>query len=396
MKILLTGGGTGGHIMPIVAVAQELKKQSHLQNKKLELLWVGKKKSQEESAAKKYHVKFHSIACGKLRRYFSFKNFADFFKVPLGIWQAKKIIKDFQPEAIFSKGGYVSAPVLFAARKSKIPIYIHESDSIPGQTNLYFAKYAKKIFITFQECKKLFGEYQNKTVLSGMPLRSEIMHGNKKHGARIFGLEYGKPTILIMGGSQGAKKINDLVLEILPELLKNYQVIHLVGEKNVSEVKSWFQNKSLLPKEESKSSVYSPFSKGGLRGIYYHFFPQLSGERLADALACADLVISRAGANAIFELAALSKPLILIPYPYGAAAHQIKNALIFVKEKAAEILLENQLNSIKFLKRIDAILKDESGRHNQSKNIFEKFGKKSLVAAKKIVNEIFYAARGGG
>lgn len=380
MKILLTGGGTGGHIMPIVAVAQELKKHSHLQNKKLELLWVGEKNSQEEKAARKYHIKFESIACGKLRRYFSFKNFIDLFKIPIGLFQARRILKQFAPNAIFSKGGYVSAPIIFAAKKFKIPIFIHESDSVPGAANLFFAKDAKKIFITFPESRRYFEEKAEsracrEIILSGMPLREEILYGNKRRGYRIFGLEYGRPVILFLGGSQGAKRINEFVLEMLPDLLKKYQVIHLVGEKNISEVKSRFQSKS-------------SFVKGGNKEMTYHFFPYFEGEKLADAIACADLVVSRAGANALFEIAVYSKPLILIPYPYAAASHQIKNAQIFKKAGAARVLMEKDLSFQKLYENIREILEDERIKEKLSTNIFRIYNELSKNAAEKIVCEI--------
>ncbi len=329
MKILLTGGGTGGHIMPIAAVAQELKRHFYQRAKKLDILWVGEKNSQEEKVAQKYHISYYAVTCGKFRRYFSLKNFFDVFKIPLGYLQARQILKKFKPDVIFSKGGYVSAPVILAARKSAIPIFLHESDSIPGQANLYFAKYAKKIFITFPESKDYFKEQNKKVVLTGIPLRSEILYGSKRRGHHIFGLEYEKPVILFCGGSQGARKINDLVLEILPDLLKKYQIIHLVGEKNISKIKLWLQNKyffcSSISKEEKKR-------------VCYRFFSCLEGERFADALASSDLIISRAGANTLFEIAVYTKPVILIPYPYAAADHQIKNAKIFEKIGSAKII----------------------------------------------------------
>lgn len=383
MKILLTGGGTGGHVMPIVAVVEKLKKQypsfaKERTKENLELLWAGERKSQEEKTARKYNIKFKEIVCGKFRRYFSFRNFIDFLKIPVGFLQARRILRKFKPEAILSKGGYVSAPILLAAKKIKTPIFIHESDSIPGQANLYFAKYAKKIFITFPESIKYFKEWKNKIVFSGMPLREEILYGDKKEGYRIFGLEYGKPVILFLGGSQGAKKINNLVLEILPVLLKNYQVIHLVGEKNIFEVKLWFQNKSLFS---------SPFLKGGLKGVY-RFFSYLEGQKLADAIACSDLVISRAGANALFEIAAYSKPLILIPYPYGAGNHQIKNAATFENANAAKVLNEDGLNAPKLYNKIDKLMRDEEEKNKLRANIFRIYQKLSKDAAEIIVHEI--------
>ncbi|MEW6407455.1 MAG: undecaprenyldiphospho-muramoylpentapeptide beta-N-acetylglucosaminyltransferase [Patescibacteria group bacterium] len=391
MKILLTGGGTGGHVVPIVVVAQELKHYFHRAARELDLLWVGEKNSQEEKAAKKFYIPYHAIACGKFRRYFSFKNFFDAFKIPLGYLQAKRILKKFKPDAIFSKGGYVSAPVILAARKSATPIFLHESDSIPGQANLYFTKYVKKIFITFPESKDYFSKFKNKAVLTGMPLRSEILHGSKKRGHRIFGLEYGKPVILFCGGSQGAKKINDLVLEILPDLLKKYQVIHLAGARNMKmHISRLRQSFLAFARNITDSSSESRFNRGESRTQLknYHFFGFLEGTNFADALMCADLIVSRAGANTLFEIAAYAKPVILIPYPYAAADHQTKNAKIFEKMEAAKIIEEKNLSAKRLFSEIEKIIKNEREKEKLSANIFRIYSKLGKNAAEKIVHGI--------
>lgn len=378
IKILLSGGGTGGHTIPLVAVAEELQKQSLLLNQQIELLWVGEVNSQEEKIAQKFKIKFHGIKVGKIRRYFSIKNFFDLFKIPVGILKAYQILKHFSPKAIFSKGGYVSTPVLFVAKILKIPFFIHESDSIPGITNLFFSKGAKKIFISFNNSIKYFKKYNQNIVLTGVPIRREILHGNKKRGYRLFGLEYGRPVILFLGGSQGAVKINDLVLKTQRILLKKYQIIHLVGEKNFKEFAAKFRHQYSKNPSKTNQKIKN----------YYHFFPSLEGIKLADAMTCADLVVSRAGASTIFELAALARPTILIPYPYSAANHQMKNAQILEKEQAAKVILEEKLNEDIFIKQINDLLSDEMMQHRLSQNIFEKFGKLSLVAAQKIVHEI--------
>jgi UDP-N-acetylglucosamine--N-acetylmuramyl-(pentapeptide) pyrophosphoryl-undecaprenol N-acetylglucosamine transferase len=366
MKILLTGGGTGGHIMPIIAIAQELKKQTQQKNKNLELLWVGEKKSQEESAAKKYHLEFKTILCGKFRRYFSIRNFFDIITIPIGYLQAKRILNKFKPDAIFSKGGYVSAPIIFAARNLKIPIFLHESDSIPGKANLYFAKYAKKVFITFPQSAKFFANYQNKTCAVGMPLRQGIFSGNKKEAASYFGLDLCKPVILIWGGSQGARKINETISQILPKLLqKKYQVIHITGQ--------W------QPKLVAMGSCY-------------FLFKNLEGKLLANAIAAADLIVSRVGAGSLFELAALAKPAILIPYPFAAQNHQVKNAKIFEKADAAKIIFENETNFPQNLfNKINEILENPKQKERLSENILKLYKDLSSGAAEKIASEILEA-----
>lgn len=376
MKIILTGGGTGGHVIPILAVAQELRRYFHKEAKTLLLLWVGEKSSQEEKAAKKYRIPFQSVSCGKLRRYFSFKNFLDVFKIPIGYWQGIRILKKFKPDAIFSKGGYVSAPIILAARKSKTPIYLHESDSVPGQANLYFAKFAKKIFVAFPVSREYFGKFKEKVILSGMPLRSEILHGSKSRGYHLFGLEYGKPTILFLGGSQGAKRINDLVLEMLPWLLKKYQVLALVGEKNILEIK-----KKIFVLGKGQALL-----KNFLQN--YHFFAYLEGSKFADAVLCADLVVSRAGANSLFEIAAQARPLILIPYPYAASDHQVKNAKVFERMEAAITLEEENLSAKKLFLEIEKIMKNEREKEKLSANIFKMYQRLAKEAAQKIVGEI--------
>lgn len=371
MKILLCGGGTGGHILPIVAIAEELKRQAHLSGKKVELLWVGERGGQEKEIAKKYHIPFKSIFCGKIRRYFSFKNFVDVFKFPIGLLEAKKIIKKFKPDAIFGKGGYVSAPVILGARNYKIPIYIHDSDAVPGQANLSLAKYARKIFVTFPDSKKYFkSEEQNKIIISGLPLRHDTLFGNKREGYRIFCLEYDKPVILIMGGSRGAKKINDAMFSLIPKLLEKYQLIHFVGKRNVSEISKRARN-------------FTDFQQRN-----YHFFASLEGKIFFDAMAASDLVISRAGANSLFELATMSKPAIVVPYPYASANHQIKNAQFFARLGTIKMLLEGEDFDDNLWHAIENLMSDMETRAEMGRKIHEIYLQGARDAAQIIVKEI--------
>ncbi len=371
MKILLCGGGTGGHILPIVAIAEKLKKHAHFSDKKIELLWVGERGGQEKAIAKKYHIPFKSIFCGKIRRYFSLKNVIDIFKFPVGLLEAKRVVKKFKPDVIFGKGGYVSAPVILGARNYKIPIYIHDSDAVPGQANLSLAKYARKIFVTFPESKKYFKhEEQNKIIISGLPLREGASFGNKREGYRVFGLEYSKPVILVMGGSQGAKKINDVMFNLIPKVVEKYQIIHFVGKRNVDEISKRIKNLTAFQQKN------------------YHFFASIEGKNFFNAVAAADLVISRGGANSLFELAAMARPAIIIPYPHASANHQIKNAQFFTNFGAIKVILEKESLENDLERSIDDLMGNQEIREEMRKSIYEIYRQGAKDAAELIVNEI--------
>ena len=217
MRIVLTGGGTGGHVIPNLAVIEGLKKA-----KDIELLYIGSKKGMEKKMVEKAGINYKGVSSGKLRRYFSFKNFSDAFKVPLGFFQARKILKKFGADVLFSKGGFVTVPVVIAARTLKIPIILHESDINPGLANRISAKYTSKICVSYEESEKFFNKYSKKIVYTGNPIRESIMSGDKDRAYKFTGLDRHRPVLLIMGGSQGAKQINDLVRASLPELLKKF------------------------------------------------------------------------------------------------------------------------------------------------------------------------------
>lgn len=365
MKILLTGGGTGGHIFPILAIVSEIKRVKE----NIDFLWIGMKKSQEERFAERNNIPFKGISGGKLRRYFSWQNFFDFFKIPLGFIQAFFIIKKFKPDIVFGKGGYVSLSVVLASKLLGIPVLIHESDVFPGLTNRFLASFVDKIAITFAETKKYFTRYKDKLILTGNPIRPEILSANKKRGYRILGLDYGKPVILVIGGSQGAVKLNEVLVKALPDLLKKYQIIHLTGEKNIKEV---LKNVALLKIEKNQIKNYHPY-------------PFLLGEKIGDALICADLIISRAGSNTLSEIAALNKPSILIPYPYGSGGHQIENAKVFQRKGAAVLIEEAELNKNRLIEEINRLF---SNREKLESMILKTFSLSHLEANQKIIKEI--------
>lgn len=345
MKVLFTGGGTGGHIFPIIAIAREIKKIqfSAPEKEKLELFYIGPKDPFGEIFLSQEFIKVKSIFSGKIRRYLIapalLQNFVDIFlKIPLGILQSFFYIFFLGPELIFSKGGYGSLPVVLTGWIFGIPIFLHESDVAPGLANRILSRFSSLIFISFPKT-----EYfpTSKTALVSNPIRRELLGGSEEEAKRIFRLktEENKPLILILGGSQGAQRINDLILNILPEFLKDFEVIHQCGDKNFKQVRA--EANILMKKEQQK---------------YYHLYPFLREEELKHAYRACNLVICRAGSSSIFEISAFGKPSILIPLPEAAQNHQSKNALAYAQTGAALIIEEANLTPHFFLSRLRSLL----------------------------------------
>ncbi|MDI6602854.1 MAG: UDP-N-acetylglucosamine--N-acetylmuramyl-(pentapeptide) pyrophosphoryl-undecaprenol N-acetylglucosamine transferase [Patescibacteria group bacterium] len=322
MKILFTGGGTAGHIFPIIAIAREIKRIYPEPN--LQFFYLGPRDEFSQILLSQEEINVKHVFSGKIRRYFDwkspFQNLIDvLFKIPLGILQAFFYIFFLAPDLTFSKGGFGSIPAVMASWFLKVPIFLHESDISPGLSNRFLSKFALEVFVSFPKT-----EYfkPSKIILVGNPIRREILEGSKEEAQKLFKLSGTKPVILILGGSQGAQRINDKILEILPELLKNFEIIHQSGEKNFEEVKA--ESRVILPEELAS---------------FYHLFPFLNEEELKQAYAACDLVVSRAGSGSIFEIAAARKPSILIPLSEAAQNHQFKNAYAYA-EKGATIVLE--------------------------------------------------------
>ena len=335
MKILFTGGGTGGHIFPIVAISREIRKICP--EKKIEFFYIGPRDEFGEIFLSQEGIKVKKILAGKIRRYFDAKSFFEnltdlLFKIPIGILQAFFYIFFLAPDLIFSKGGFGSIPAIIAGKLLGVPIFLHESDAIPGMANRFLAGFSLEIFVSFPKTPYFLEE---KMILAGNPIRQEILGGESKEAKTFFKLSGGKPVILILGGSQGAQKINDKILEILPEILKDFELIHQCGEKNYEEVMA-----------EEKITITKDLEK------YYHLFPFLKEEELKKACAICDLIVSRAGAGTIFEIAALGKPSILIPLPEAAQNHQLKNAYSFAAGGAALILEEENFTPHFFLEKL--------------------------------------------
>ncbi|GAI19988.1 unnamed protein product, partial [marine sediment metagenome] len=275
-----------------------------------------------------------TILAGKVRRYFSFKNIIDIFKLPIGILQAFYHIFVISPDVIFSKGGYGSIAASISGRILMVPIFLHESDISPGLANRIVGKFALEIFISFPIQKTEY--FPAKKMLSvGNPVRKEILAGSKKEAKKLLELTGEKPVILILGGSQGAQRINDKILSTLPNILEDYEIIHQTGKKNFEQVKK--EAEIVITKELKK---------------YYHPFPFLNESEIANAYSAADLIISRAGAGTIFEIAAVERPSILVPLPESAQNHQIKNAYTFAENGAALVIEETNFTPHFVLERI--------------------------------------------
>lgn len=325
-RIILTGGGTAGHVTPCIALLPELEKEGY------DIHYIGSYQGIERKLIEGYKIPYHGISSGKLRRYFDPKNFSDPFKVLKGYLEACKLMKTLKPDIVFSKGGFVSVPVVLAAKKYKVPAIIHESDMTPGLANKIAIPAAKKICANFPETVHYLPA--DKAVLTGTPIRKELFSGNKLKGLDFCGFSANKPVILVIGGSTGSRAINEIIRGMLATLLKNYQVIHLCGKGNLKE------NLENTP------------------GYVQYEYIQ---KELSDLFAAADLVISRAGANAICELLALRKPNILIPLPQGASrGDQILNAESFERQGYSYVLKEEDLSLASLLKAIDEVMANKN------------------------------------
>ncbi len=308
-KIVLTGGGTAGHVTPNIALIPELKRQGY------DIHYIGSYDGIESKLIADMGIPYYGISSGKLRRYIDLKNISDPFKVIRGLGQARRLMRKIKPDVVFSKGGFVSVPVVVAAKSKKIPCIIHESDMTPGLANKICIPCATRVCTNFPETLKHLPP--EKAVLTGSPIRQELFHGDKAKGLSFCGFDDKKPVILIIGGSLGAVAVNTAVRNILPRLLKEFQVIHLCG------------------KDKLDSSLEG--TKGYVQFEYIK-------EELSDLMAASDVMISRAGANAICEILALRKPNILIPLSAQASrGDQILNAASFEKAGYSIVIQEEDV-----------------------------------------------------
>ena len=320
-KIIMTGGGTAGHVTPNIALFPALKEAGY------EISYIGSYNGIEKGLIEDQGIDYYGINSGKFRRYHSWKNFTDPFRVLQGYFQAKKIIRKIKPDVIFSKGGFVSVPVILAAKRRHVPSIIHESDLTPGLANRLAIPSASKVCCNFPETLKHLPE--GKAVLTGSPIRQELMHGNKEAAYEFCGFTSDLPVLMIMGGSIGSVYINNAIRQNIDELLKKYQIIHLCGKNNLDE---------------------------NLKNVEGYAQFEYISENLPDLFAAADIVVARAGANSICELLALHKPNILIPLSRNASrGDQILNANSFKKQGFSVVLEEEEVTPELLLNTIDEV-----------------------------------------
>lgn len=353
-KIVLTGGGTAGHVTPNIALLPELKKQGY------EVHYIGSYEGIESKLIPELDVPYYGIASGKLRRYIDLKNISDPFKVIKGLHEARVLLKQIKPDVVFSKGGFVSVPVVVAAKSRKIPCVIHESDMTPGLANKLCIPCASRVCTNFPETMQHLPA--QKAVLTGSPIREELFHGSKEKGLSFCGFDSNKPVILIIGGSLGAVAVNTAVRNILPTLLKEFQVIHLCGKDKID-----------------------PALNGTKGYVQFEYIK----EELSDLMASADIMISRAGANAICEILALRKPNILIPLSAQASrGDQILNAASFEKAGYSIVIQEDDMTDAKLLNAVHQAYKNreeyiKAMKRSQLNNSIEKIVGLINEAAKK-------------
>ena len=353
MKILLTGGGTGGHLIPLLSVVSEIRKK----NSGAEFLFVGPKSDFNE-VLKSAGIEVREVKAGKIRRYFSWENFTDIFRVLIGTDEAFFHILKFKPDVVFSKGGFASFPAVLAASYLHIPILTHESDTVPGLANRLIGKFASKIFISFPGTRNYFPD--NKIIFSGNPVREDILQGDKIRARKFFAFKEDLPVLLVFGGSQGAQIINEILEESLDEILQKFQVLHVCGMNNFEEIKAEIGSLPIQNKNR------------------YRVYPYLQ-EEMKDAFAISDLVISRAGASSLSEIIALKKPSLIIPLPSAANNHQYYNAKYFADENLVLMAEEKNLDKSELLKKIEELQDKKEEIVNNLARYDDSAGSKSPV-----------------
>lgn len=343
MKILFTGGGSGGHFYPIISVAEEIRVLSKEYRLIAPQLYYMAPTPYNSAALFDNNIIYKKNSAGKLRIYFSILNFFDLFKTAWGILTSVVSVFMIYPDVIFGKGGYASFPVLFAAKILRIPVIIHESDTVPGRVNMWAGKFAKRIAISYQEAGEFFPA--DKVAYTGNPIRKEIAEPLKNGAHEFLKLSNSLPTILVLGGSLGSQIINDTILDALPRILEKFQVIHQTGKENFKDVTSRVEE--ILLNSQYKDR-YKPFS-------------YLNILALRMSAGAADVVVSRAG-SAIFEIAAWGVPSIIIPITDSNGDHQRKNAYAYARSGACIVIEEANLTPNIILSEITRLTEDKNTR----------------------------------
>ena len=365
MKILLTGGGTGGHFYPLIAIAEKLieiadkKKIIDLKLYYMSVSPYDKRMLFENS------ITYVQIPAGKMRTYFSIKNFFDMFSTATGMFFGLISMFFIYPDVVISKGGYAAFPAVFAAKLLRIPVIVHESDSYPGRLNVWTAKFAQKVAISWPEAIEYLPK--EKTALTGQPIRKNILHGSREGAHEFFKLNSSLPVILVLGGSLGAESINNIFIEILPELLTRYQIIHQTGINNIDDVSS----RSKLVMENNNNITR------------YVATPSLNNLATRMAAGIADIIISRAGSQ-IFEIASWGIPSIIIPRNNSNGDHQRKNAYNYARTGACEVIDETNLTPHVLISEIDKLMNSKEKRDSMKTSALS-FA--NPLAAEKIADE---------
>ncbi len=369
MKILFTGGGSGGHFYPLIAVAQKINHITHDEKLITPELFFMSDSAYDSRALFENDITFEKVSTGKLRRYFSIRNIIDTFKTIRGV--AIGFFKVFRiyPDVVFGKGGYASFPALLSAKILRIPVFIHESDTVPGRTNRWAGKFARRIAVSYAQTTSYFP--QDKVAWTGNPVREEII--KPIEGAHEL-LQFDKnvPTVLVLGGSQGAQRINDAILDILPELVSNFQVIHQVGGDNIKLIT---EMKPVVLKDADLQKRYKAFG-------------YLDNQSMQMAASCADIIISRAGST-IFEIALWGEPSIIIPITDSNGDHQRQNARAYEQSGSCLVIEEANLKPHILLSEIKRIVENPELKQRMA-DAARAFAKPD--AAEKIAHEIIRIA----
>jgi UDP-N-acetylglucosamine--N-acetylmuramyl-(pentapeptide) pyrophosphoryl-undecaprenol N-acetylglucosamine transferase len=347
-RIVLSGGFSGGHLFPLVTVARYLKENYGEEN--FEFIFMGPEGKLESELMRDNNIEQKNILCGKLRRYFSFKYLTDFLKMPIGFFQSLWHLFIFMPDVVFSKGGFASVPVVLAAKAYRIPVVIHESDAVPGIANKFLGSIVNAIAVNFEKAGSYFP--QKKVFHAGLPVKRSVLGGDKEKGKEWLKVKKQvKPVVLFLGGSQGAFAINEAVINSIDDLTRYFQVVHQTGEAHYEAVKEEIERKGY----KIGHSDYYPFG--------------FLGDKLKDVIALADVVVSRAGATAIAELAANAKPVVLVPITASANNHQRINAYELAKKNAAIVLEEGNFNKNMLMHNLKKVVFEDKIKINLCKNI---------------------------
>ena len=324
-RIVLTGGGTAGHVTPNLAIIAALQREDW------DIHYIGTANGIERELIEKVPgVTYHAVQSGKLRRYFDWKNFSDPFRVVAGAAQSARLIGKLKPDIVFAKGGFVSVPVVYGASLHRVPVLLHESDMSPGLANKLSMPFARKLCCTFPEAAALAGK---KGVVTGTPLRGELFQGDRETGLRLFGFDDTRPVLMVIGGSSGARAINEALRRALPRILPCFHVLHICGKGNLD---------------------------AGYNDMAGYCQTEYLNDELPHAYACASIMLSRAGSNVLCEILALHKPALLVPYPKGSTSRgdQVDNAASFEKRGLARVLQQEHMNEESLVKALFELYHD--------------------------------------